>query len=117
MSKQVTSKEEIAAGRHHLAPTTTRTSASCMADAIEKVGKDGVITVEEGKTTETDARVRRGHAVRQGLHLARTSSPTRRRWRPCSKTRYILLHEKKIRNLRELLPLLEKVVTRRASRC
>ncbi len=41
-----------------------------MADAFEKVGKDGVITVEEGKTSETDARVRRGHAVRQGLHLA-----------------------------------------------
>ena len=41
-----------------------------MADAFEKVGKDGVITVEEGKTSDTDARIRRGHAVRQGLHLA-----------------------------------------------
>ena len=50
------------------------TIGELMADAFEKVGKDGVITVEEGKTSETDARVRRGHAVRQGLHLARTSS-------------------------------------------
>ena len=67
-----------------------------IAEAMEKVGKDGVITVEEGKALETDARVRRGHAVRQGLPLAATSSPTRRRWRCVLEDAYILIHEKKI---------------------
>jgi hypothetical protein len=49
-----------------------------MADAFEKVGKDGVITVEEGKSLETDRRRRRGHAVRSGLPLAqlRDRTPT-----------------------------------------
>ncbi len=41
-----------------------------IAEAMDKVGKDGVITVEEGKTAETDARVRRGHAVRPRLPVA-----------------------------------------------
>ena len=41
-----------------------------IADAMDKVGKDGTITVEEAKSIETDARRRRGHAVRQGLPLA-----------------------------------------------
>jgi chaperonin GroEL len=44
-----------------------------IADAMEKVGKDGVITVEESKGTRNHPRAGRGHAVRQGLHLARTS--------------------------------------------
>ena len=57
-----------------------------IAEAIEKVGKDGVITVEEGKTPQDRGRVGRGHAVRPRLPVARTSSPTRRRWRPCSRT-------------------------------
>ena len=56
-----------------------------------------------------DARVRRGHAVRQGLHLALLHQPAGRRWSACWKTRYILIHEKKISNLRELLPMLEKI--------
>jgi chaperonin GroEL (HSP60 family) len=41
-----------------------------IAEAMDKVGKDGTITVEEAKSIETDARHRRGHAVRQGLRLA-----------------------------------------------
>ena len=41
-----------------------------IADVIEKVGKDGVITVEESKGARLRARVRGGHGVRQGLHLA-----------------------------------------------
>ena len=48
---------------------------------------DGVITVEEGSDADDRARVHRGHAVRQGLHLARTSSPTPRPARPSSTTR------------------------------
>jgi hypothetical protein len=48
-----------------------------IAEAMDKVGKDGVITVEEGKSLETDRRAGRGHAVRQGLPLAPLRQPTR----------------------------------------
>ena len=60
------------------APTTIRAIGNLLADAMEKVGKDGVITVEEGKTTETTLRARRGHAVRQGLPLALLHQPPAR---------------------------------------
>ncbi len=58
-----------------------------VAEIIDKVGKDGVVTVEESKSTETDLRHRRGSPVRQGLPVARTSSPTPPAWRRCSKSR------------------------------
>ena len=60
--------------------------------------------------SQTDARVRRGHAVRPRLPVARTSSPTRRRWSASSKTRYILIYEKKISANKDLVPVLEKVL-------
>jgi hypothetical protein len=66
----------IAQVAHHLAPTTTPTIGKIIAEAMDKVGKDGVITVEEGKSLETDDRRRRGHAVRPRLPRRRTSSPT-----------------------------------------
>jgi chaperonin GroEL len=56
-------------GRHRLRQLG-REIGKIIADAMDKVGKDGVITVEEGKSIETDPRRRRGHAVRQGLPLA-----------------------------------------------
>ena len=80
-----------------------------IAEAMDKVGKDGVITVEEGKGLETDRRAGRRHAVRQGLPLARTSSTTSRRWKSCFEKPYILIHEKKISAIKDLVPLLEKV--------
>ena len=49
------------------------TIGNMLADAMEKVGKEGVITVEEAKGMESPARDRRGHAVRPRLPLARTS--------------------------------------------
>ena len=63
---------------------------------MEKVGKDGVITVEEGKAIETDARGGRGHAVRQGLPLAVLRHQRRRAWSAVLENAYILIHEKKI---------------------
>ena len=51
----------------------TPTIGALIGEAFTKVGKDGVITVEESQTADDRARVHRGHAVRQGLHLARTS--------------------------------------------
>ena len=57
-----------------------------IAEVMEKVGKDGVITVEESKGLQLRDRVRRGHADRPRLHLAPTSSPTPSGWRPSSTT-------------------------------
>jgi chaperonin GroEL len=78
-----------------------------IADAMEKVGKDGVITVEEAKSARDRARRRRGHAVRPRLPLALLRHQ-RPKMEPSSRP-YILIHEKKISNLKDMLPLLEKV--------
>ena len=55
------------------------------------------------------ARPRRGHAVRPRLHLARTSSTTRTSRSPLLEDPFVLLHDKKISNIRDLLPVLEQV--------
>ena len=68
MSKEVETKEQIAA--------TASISAAdpqigeIIAEAMDKVGKEGVITVEESQTFGLELRAHRGHALRQGLHLA-----------------------------------------------
>ena len=79
-----------------------------IADAMDKVGKDGVIAVEEGKTLETVARSGRGHAVRPRLSLAVLRDRSRAHGsRP--RQPFILIHEKKISAMKDLLPLLEQV--------
>ncbi len=57
------------AHRHHLGQRSPR-SARLLAEAMDKVGRDGVITVEEGKGLQARGRIHRGHAVRPRLHLA-----------------------------------------------
>src|SRR3954467_6676735 len=81
-----------------------------MADAMEKVGKEGVITVEEGKSTETVLEYTEGMQFDKGyLSPYFLTNPTTLE---CDlENPYILLHEKKVSNLAELLPLLNKIVT------
>jgi len=81
-----------------------------MADAMEKVGKEGVITVDEGKGTESVLEYTEGMQFDKGfLSPYFLTNPTS--LEAVLEDCYILLHEKKIANLAELLPLLNKIVT------
>src|SRR6476469_9533911 len=81
-----------------------------MADAMEKVGKEGVITVDEGKGLDTVLEYTEGMQFDKGyLSPYFLTNPTT--LEAIQENAYILLHEKKISNLAELLPLLNKVVT------
>ncbi|HEY8746665.1 MAG TPA: chaperonin GroEL [Tepidisphaeraceae bacterium] len=81
-----------------------------MAEAMEKVGKEGVITVDEGKSTDTVLEYTEGMQFDKGyLSPYFMTNPTT--LEAALENAYILLHEKKISNLAELLPLLNKIVT------
>jgi chaperonin GroEL len=79
-----------------------------IAEAMDKVGKDGVITVEEAKGLETTMEVVEGMQFDRG-YLSPYFITDPDRMECVLESPYILLHEKKIANLRELLPLLENV--------
>jgi chaperonin GroEL len=84
------------------------TIGSIIAEAMEKVGKDGVITVEESKSMETTLEVVEGMRFDRG-YLSPYFVTDSERMEAVIEDPYILIHEKKISNMKDLLPVLEKI--------
>jgi len=80
-----------------------------LADAMEKVGKDGVITVEEGKSLKTDFEVVEGMQFDRG-YLSPYFVTDPQSMECVLEDAYVLVHEKKITNVKDLVPVLERVV-------
>src|SRR4030081_129974 len=90
------------------------TIGTIIAEAMKKVGKDGVITVEESKTLETQLEVVEGMQFDRG-YLSPYFVTDPERMEAALEDVYILIHEKKISSMKDLLPLLEKVAQAKAA--
>src|SRR6201984_832417 len=107
LSKPV--KGEMIAQVASISANNDPTIGNIIADAMKKVGKDGVITVEEAKTMVTELQTVDGMQFDRG-YLSPYFVTDPDRMECVLENPYILIHEKKISNMKDLLPLLELVV-------
>jgi chaperonin GroEL len=107
LSKPVKDKKEISQVGT-IAANGDQVVGDLIAEAMEKVGKDGVITVEEAKAIETSLEVVEGMQFDRG-YLSPYFVTNPEKMEAVLEEPYILIHEKKISVLRDLLPLLEKL--------
>ncbi|OGX05341.1 MAG: chaperonin GroL [Omnitrophica bacterium RIFCSPLOWO2_12_FULL_50_11] len=107
LSKSVKDKKEIAQIAT-IAANSDKTIGDQLAEAMDKVGKDGVITVEESKTVETTLDIVEGMQFDQG-YLSPYFVTDTERMEAFLEDPYILIHEKKISAMKDLLPLLESI--------
>ena len=105
-SKPVTG--EMIAQVGTISANNDQTIGKIIADAMKKVGKDGVITVEESKTMETQLEVVEGMQFDRG-YLSPYFVTDPERMEAIVENPYILIHEKKISSMKDLLPLLEQI--------
>jgi len=106
ISREVGGKKEIAQVGT-ISANNDPTIGNLIADAMEKVGKDGVITVEEAKGTETSMDVVEGMQFDRG-YLSPYFVTDADTMECVLDDPYILIHDKKISNIKDLLPILEK---------
>jgi len=106
-SKQVDGKEDIA--RVATISASDEEVGSLIADAMEKVGNEGVISVEESKTMATELEVVEGMQFDRG-YLSAYMVTDAEKMEAVLDNPYILLTDKKIANIQELLPVLEQIV-------
>ena len=106
LSKPVSGKSIAQVGT--ISANSDETIGTIIAEAMEKVGKDGVITVEEAKTLETTLEVVEGMQFDRG-YLSPYFVTDAERMEVVLEDPYVLIHEKKISSLKDLLPVLEKV--------
>jgi chaperonin GroEL len=107
MAKPVSEKSEVA-DVGAISANNDKAIGQLLAEALERVGKDGVITVEEGKTTETKVEYVDGMQFDKGFispYFINDTTTMEARLEEA----FVLIHEKKISNIRDLIPILEKV--------
>ena len=107
LSKSTKDKKEIAQVAT-IASNNDKTIGNLIAEAMDKVGKDGVITVEEAKGMETTLEVVEGMQFDRG-YLSPYFVTDPERMEAIFENCLILIHEKKLSSMKEMLPLLEQV--------
>jgi chaperonin GroEL len=108
MHKEIKDKDEISQVAT-ISANNDKEIGEQIANAMEKVGKDGVITVEESKTIETTIEYVEGMQFDRG-YLSAYFATNRDTMSALLEDPYILIYEKKISTMKDLLPILEKVV-------
>ena len=107
MSSKVTGKEQIA--KVAAISAGDEEVGQLVADAMEKVSKDGVITIEESKTMKTELDVVEGMQFDRG-YISAYMATDMDKMEAVLDNPYILITDKKISNIQEILPLLEQIV-------
>ena len=107
LSKEVSEKTEIAQVAA-ISANNDNTIGNLIADAMDRVGKDGVITVEEAKSLDTNLEVKEGMQFDRG-YLSPYFVTDPDRMEAILEDAVILIHEKKISTMKDLVPVLEQV--------
>ena len=107
-SKKITTSDEVAQVGT-ISANGEEDIGKMIADAMDRVGNEGVITVEEAKSLDTELDVVEGMQFDRG-YLSPYFVTDAEKMRATLEDPYILLHEKKLSNLQDMLPILEKVV-------